>query len=858
MRPPLPPPAAPRPLFGAVPRPTGPPSDGISLADAGDGLTSHYLRGAEDPDRGEDWRDAASLFALAEGDFQAGCLDEAFQGASDALELFRGAGDASGGGADALRLMLHCLAAQGKRGFAEAMASEELALLEAAGAALAAAKLRLALAELALGRPGGEGAGRGAVDLASAALETCRSLGDELWEARAELTLCCCHLRSRLGDLSRCPSMALAAADRSLALARRRGDAALAALALHGRAAALAAAGELEEALAAAEQALAAFRAQGRRCLEAVELMCMALWQLEDVGSTDVVTMAEEAVAICQAEQSCRNFEVAALAVLVRAAGVRGDVAVAQAAARRAMRQSDAAGDEADAVAVDAAVAGHLLVGDAPSALKVVRRALRYTADAPTSAVQCFMLLALADLQLVCGQADKARSSAETAESALQALGDLRGSAHAALQRARAEIASEGLAAAALAVEDARQRFAAAGDAEGQSLALLQAAAVDLLQQDFGAALAFAEQAAAACRGRGDLCGEAAAATVACLAEAKRQAFPAALAAARRAAALLESGGPRRRRRLAEALLLCAQMGVRVLEGGSLADAGVNGVLATASGQEDARLETLRDVGEALSLGGELGDLEFIGSCQVVCSRALVLDGRADEALAEADEALRCFRGTGSALGEAAALEAQAAVLLSLGRREPALAAAELARDIFEQVGDADGAKRAAVLSHRIRPSTAAIAGLPGLPEGWPAGLPPHLALQALKWQQAQGTVPELGQASAAGHVSAPPAPEPQKPPRPKRDYISIDLTGKLTADLVLARLQQMMHEGMGIYDCEDDMPLLQAGLTSSNAIMLTRTAAADFPQVKFPPTLVFDFPSLRAISEYVIDSLQS
>merc|ERR1719326_282736 len=53
--------------------------------------------------------------------------------------------------------------------------------------------------------------------------------------------------------------------------------------------------------------------------------------------------------------------------------------------------------------------------------------------------------------------------------------------------------------------------------------------------------------------------------------------------------------------------------------------------------------------------------------------------------------------------------------------------------------------------------------------------------------------------------------------------------------------------------DVDVDTPLMQAGLTSNTAVMLRDELSKDIPGVNLPPTLMFDYPSISAISEFIL-----
>merc|ERR1712232_1541075 len=50
------------------------------------------------------------------------------------------------------------------------------------------------------------------------------------------------------------------------------------------------------------------------------------------------------------------------------------------------------------------------------------------------------------------------------------------------------------------------------------------------------------------------------------------------------------------------------------------------------------------------------------------------------------------------------------------------------------------------------------------------------------------------------------------------------------------------------------DTPLMDAGLTSNSAVILRDEIAKDIPGVHLPPTLIFDYPSVAAMSEFIVN----
>jgi len=72
---------------------------------------------------------------------------------------------------------------------------------------------------------------------------------------------------------------------------------------------------------------------------------------------------------------------------------------------------------------------------------------------------------------------------------------------------------------------------------------------------------------------------------------------------------------------------------------------------------------------------------------------------------------------------------------------------------------------------------------------------------------------------------------------------------------VVAAKIQEIAVSIIGDDEGLDaDTPLMQAGLTSNTAVMLRDELSKDIPGVNLPPTLMFDYPSITAIAEFIVE----
>jgi len=78
---------------------------------------------------------------------------------------------------------------------------------------------------------------------------------------------------------------------------------------------------------------------------------------------------------------------------------------------------------------------------------------------------------------------------------------------------------------------------------------------------------------------------------------------------------------------------------------------------------------------------------------------------------------------------------------------------------------------------------------------------------------------------------------------------------GNLSEELVVGKIKEVAMAIIGDdEDIELDTPLMEAGVTSSTAVILKDELAGEIPGIKLPPTLIFDYPSITAIGEYIME----
>merc|ERR1711979_177502 len=96
---------------------------------------------------------------------------------------------------------------------------------------------------------------------------------------------------------------------------------------------------------------------------------------------------------------------------------------------------------------------------------------------------------------------------------------------------------------------------------------------------------------------------------------------------------------------------------------------------------------------------------------------------------------------------------------------------------------------------------------------------------------------------------------------RPERERgPALDLSAGLDTTVVRAKVMDIASRITGAEEgeIEADTPLMEAGLTSNSAILLRDELSQELPGISLPVTLVFDYPSIGAMTDLIVDSSKS
>jgi len=297
------------------------------------------------------------------------------------------------------------------------------------------------------------------------------------------------------------------------------------------------------------------------------------------------------------------------------------------------------------------------------------------------------------------------------------------------------------------------------------------------------------------------------------------------------------------------AFLLAVEEGARVGNTTGLAKSAKEALDKSAKASEGA----VRMARELLN-SGTAGGQELLGYALSVQAQAVMTLGRPDDALRLADESVILFREVRSDVNEGSALLLSADALRATGLYAESMAAAQEALSLFQQAKYVRGEELANVI----------LGFLEKIEEQREQQ---RLAEQQAKEAQAAATAAGAPQQpmkmldfSQQQVLDAPPA-QVAAMPRLDRDRgPALDTSGGLDLDTLKGKVLEIALRITGAEDeeIEADTPLMEAGLTSNSALLLRDELAHDLPGIQLPITLVFDYPSVAAMTDLIMETAQA
>eukprot|EP00933_Yihiella_yeosuensis_P046036 TRINITY_DN41505_c0_g1_i1.p1 TRINITY_DN41505_c0_g1~~TRINITY_DN41505_c0_g1_i1.p1 ORF type:complete len:654 (-),score=158.98 TRINITY_DN41505_c0_g1_i1:70-1914(-) len=356
--------------------------------------------------------------------------------------------------------------------------------------------------------------------------------------------------------------------------------------------------------------------------------------------------------------------------------------------------------------------------------------------------------------------------------------------------------ADKDFGAAKRAAEAARDLCKDARLQRGEAAALLSLADVFLAEHLYAESIESAKEAQAVFHEAGDRCGEAQALQhVSKIRHANGQPEKA-LHAAERAIELFHRFGDITRE--LEVLLVSAEIRSKMLRKRSKASK------MPLPWEEISKAS--KSCKDALNLAKKHGDFGAQASALCSMTQVHIIEGRSAEALESADGAMAFAVEANDVKNEATAVFLSAEVHFKDEDLQKALKLARQAELMFQEIKDDDGLKQTVELLDRLREHEFRVdEDLAGLNKALPSTL-----------AQIQNLVNPLE---------------------------------------IKSRVQEVTKNMVGsASDLDESTPLMEIGINSMNAVMFRNKLSAEFPEMNFPSTLVFDYPTVKDVIELVLE----
>lgn len=396
------------------------------------------------------------------------------------------------------------------------------------------------------------------------------------------------------------------------------------------------------------------------------------------------------------------------------------------------------------------------------------------------------------------------------------------------------------------AAEGALEQYKRAGDKRGEASCLILKCDHYILMESTDDCMDAAKRALALYQEEGDVKGMANAMQKHAVALKLDGQLSASLDVAMRAGNLFVSQGDRKAE--VDTLITQAEAKIELCDGRNTNGKWVASIVSAATVAANAAKEW------------RIQDNSVYGTAQYSLARVLLWTKSAKSAYLAAKEAMRAFRKAGNTSKQGHAVYMMAHAEYKMGEPQNAKSTLGEALSLFEKAGDQEGRMKATHLLDDVYralgiPTQAELEAqrlqqqqyqmqmmmmqqqqMGGAPQGGGGG--PQVPI----WMQNQGGGGDMGDAPQSGGAI-------QLGARDALDVKGADASG--IKNKVMEVATAIIGEGE---DIEADMPLMEAGLTSNTAVILRDELSKDIPGVNLPPTLIFDYPSVAAITDFIVE----
>jgi len=810
-------------------------------------LAEQYTDLAEDDSLAAKKREAALLFSVAEGHMNTDEASDALKAAGDALKIFREIGDKVCE-ADSLRIIVDALRLQEILDGSLPQESINRAEAEMAGFKDSENKrgeacMHLCLADIkSLDLKGDENL-ESAVASASEALALFQELDDKKYIAETQISLANAHFMKGKADEVK------SAAEEALDLFKEIGDVKGQAKALRCVALSHAIPENFEKALRYSKEAATLYKELGDSKSEAREMTVMAFWQNEQDQPAKALRLAQTALSMFRQIACSKTLECFALFLVCEAHVLKNQGKQALKAIKDGMAKFETSDTRAYALCHQIKLQVHLYNDELEEAAQVADEGLDLIRGMGNKKMELFHHHLYADVCLKQKSPDKAVKAMAEAVDLAQEMDDAEEEAVAKavmseIYRTKTDDVDKGLKAA----EDARTLFRRAGLQSGEAFAMLGMAISQSTKGNNEKAVTTATEAQELYQEDGFLPGQSEAMRLLTDLYISDEKPDKALETAEERIDLWKECG--NTREIARALQKLTEVHLSNEEI-EMAEKSANEALDQVRKSVDRKLEaqiliTMSEVqlanlikqdppgdkpssayisarekaakssSEAVSFSGKVGDKALRAIAIFWRAHVYIWSGRAESGLHAANDAERLFHDLGDQSGECNALLVSVNPLLSLNKKDKALEVANKALEVARECEDFQCEDAALKMIDEI--------------EGRNKVAP---QMMMMEYQ------PQMQDMAAAGPTSVAAA-----PPKPR------GLDPAVVKHKVLDMVKNVISSDD---DIETDSPFMEAGMDSLSSVELVSQVAKEF-QMALSPALIFDFPTVRAMVDHIVD----
>jgi len=788
---------------------------------------SRYTKLAEDRSCSEKLRHAAGLFAETLRHMYLENVEMAVQTGKQALELFREVDDQAGI-ASVLGTLIPIGIYQPQRDAAVEEALEEMEKFRRAGFREGEAKMQLTFSEVSNGC--GHLHRETALQSATAARDFFRISRDKHHEAMALLSMASVHIR-RPGDKVDKRS-ARDAAQGALEIYRELNDRKQEAMSLH-----LVGLthfqyrsfepGAFEVGVEAVQEALLIWQELGIKKYESVELETLAKFHTAENQLEEALPYAQEALELAWEMNLPNGGAVPAMRTLFGIHEAKNDSRRALNVAKDALwRFQEAEDARGEAAAWDAICQGHCLNDEFQEALNAAEESIALLRDFKYFTGEVKMIQRTACIYFSMQRFDEALVRAAECVERFHGMNDVESQAEAMHHLTQIQ---NGMGDSERAMEtamDERKTFQKAGHVPGEASSLLMICSAHMKKGEMEQAINTAREAARIFHSVDEKKGELMALQLHSELLMNHEKWDDALRVHDKAISLAME----LKDKVAEATLtLHMVQSQAMLIGGS------------AKGEENQDPRTMKDftrkfdaclalAEKAVGQARKLGNQKHIASTLCTLAQVHMLDRQLELMMQAAKEAQSIAKEIGDVAGEAHAIVITSEARARSGKLEEAKKLANSAMKLFQSVEDEGGEISARDLLQKIE-------------EAMPTAqqkVAPVKVSPVTSFMLQKGDFQAAAPAQEEETQVAKPAS--RQGPRAESDSIKGKVSGVTMEILGLEE------------DLADDSPLMSSGLTSNSAVLLRNKLAEELPGISLPFTLVFDYPTIGSIADYIAD----